>query len=141
MIVISTQPDSSAPITSFEPHLAALCPETARILLTARLTVHPRVTAITLHGSRGPAGGYRPDSDVDLCLIVETTGVTERVELATLLRSALHTTLEYWQGAVEADLAQALEVGYRGFGKIACTAAAKEGISAFLERRKPEFKK
>jgi 1,4-dihydroxy-2-naphthoyl-CoA synthase len=30
---------------------------------------------------------------------------------------------------------------YRGFGEIACTDAAKEGISAFLERRKPEFKK
>jgi enoyl-CoA hydratase/3-hydroxyacyl-CoA dehydrogenase len=32
-------------------------------------------------------------------------------------------------------------VGYRGFGEIACTDAAKEGISTFLERRKPEFKK
>jgi enoyl-CoA hydratase/3-hydroxyacyl-CoA dehydrogenase len=39
------------------------------------------------------------------------------------------------------NLAEALEVGYRGFGEIACTAAAKEGISAFLERRRPEFKK
>ena len=39
------------------------------------------------------------------------------------------------------DLAAALEVGYQGFGEIACTDAAKEGISAFLERRKPEFKK
>ncbi len=39
------------------------------------------------------------------------------------------------------NLAEALEVGYRGFGEIACTDAAQEGISAFLERRKPEFKK
>ena len=45
------------------------------------------------------------------------------------------------KGVSTADLAEALEVGYRGFGKIACTDAAKEGISAFLERRKPEFKK
>jgi len=44
--------------------------------------------------------------------------------------------------AAAADsLADALEIGYRGFGEIACTDAAKEGISAFLERRKPEFKK
>jgi enoyl-CoA hydratase/3-hydroxyacyl-CoA dehydrogenase len=44
-------------------------------------------------------------------------------------------------GAATEDLAEALEIGYSGFGEIACTAAAKEGISAFLERRKPEFKK
>ncbi len=34
---------------------------------------------------------------------------------------------------------EALELGYRGFGEIACTPAAREGISAFLERRKPDF--
>ncbi len=40
-----------------------------------------------------------------------------------------------------AELQEALEVGYQGFGEIACSAAAKEGISAFLERRKPVFTK
>jgi len=44
-------------------------------------------------------------------------------------------------GAAAATLSEALEIGYRGFGEIACTDAAREGISAFLERRKPEFKK
>ncbi len=34
---------------------------------------------------------------------------------------------------------EALEIGYRGFAEIACTSAAKEGISAFQERRRPEF--
>jgi enoyl-CoA hydratase/3-hydroxyacyl-CoA dehydrogenase len=43
--------------------------------------------------------------------------------------------------AAAGNLADALEVGYRGFGEIACTDAAREGISAFLERRRPEFKK
>jgi len=45
------------------------------------------------------------------------------------------------KGVATEDLAEALEVGYRGFGEIACTEAAQEGITAFLERRKPEFKK
>jgi enoyl-CoA hydratase/3-hydroxyacyl-CoA dehydrogenase len=43
-------------------------------------------------------------------------------------------------GAAADSLADALEIGYRGFAEIACTDAAKEGISAFLENRKPEFK-
>jgi len=45
------------------------------------------------------------------------------------------------EGAAVDTLSEALEVGYAGFGEIACTAAAKEGISAFLEKRKPEFTK
>ena len=36
-------------------------------------------------------------------------------------------------------LAAALEVGYRAFGQSACTAAAREGIAAFGERRQPNF--
>ena len=45
------------------------------------------------------------------------------------------------KGAATESLSEALEIGYKGFGEIACSAAAKEGISAFLERRKPDFKK
>ncbi len=45
------------------------------------------------------------------------------------------------EGAAADSFAAALAVGYRAFGKIACTEAAKEGISAFLEKRPAEFKK
>jgi enoyl-CoA hydratase/3-hydroxyacyl-CoA dehydrogenase len=38
-------------------------------------------------------------------------------------------------------LTEALEVGYRTFGESACTAAAREGIVAFVERREPDFGK
>lgn len=43
------------------------------------------------------------------------------------------------QAAAAATLAAALEVGYRAFGAAACTAAAREGIDAFLARRPPDF--
>ncbi|MBN8511233.1 MAG: hypothetical protein J0L57_21810, partial [Burkholderiales bacterium] len=33
----------------------------------------------------------------------------------------------------------ALEVGYRAFGEAACTAAAREGIEAFGQRRPADF--
>jgi len=44
-------------------------------------------------------------------------------------------------GAAANTFQEALEIGYRGFGAIACTEAAKEGISAFQERRTPNYKK
>ncbi len=34
-----------------------------------------------------------------------------------------------------------LEIGYRAFGRSACTAAAGEGIASFQERRRPDFGK
>ena len=43
--------------------------------------------------------------------------------------------------AAASTLASALEVGYRAFGASACTPAAREGISAFVERRRADFTK
>jgi enoyl-CoA hydratase/3-hydroxyacyl-CoA dehydrogenase len=45
------------------------------------------------------------------------------------------------EAARAATLQEALEVGYKAFGQVACTEAAREGISAFLEKRSPKFKK
>jgi enoyl-CoA hydratase/3-hydroxyacyl-CoA dehydrogenase len=41
--------------------------------------------------------------------------------------------------AAAPTLAAALEIGYQAFARSACTAAAREGITAFGERRKPDF--
>ncbi len=53
-------------------------------------------------------------------------------------------TLALMQDAIRAaaaapTLAEALEAGYLAFGASACTAAAREGIAAFHERRSPDF--
>jgi enoyl-CoA hydratase/3-hydroxyacyl-CoA dehydrogenase len=45
------------------------------------------------------------------------------------------------ESAAAENFNDALEIGYKGFGEIACTDAAKEGILAFLERRPPVFTK
>ncbi len=45
------------------------------------------------------------------------------------------------EAAAAESFSEALEIGYKGFGETACAEAAKEGISAFLEKRKPVFKK
>jgi metal-responsive CopG/Arc/MetJ family transcriptional regulator len=39
------------------------------------------------------------------------------------------------------DLTEALDIVYKGFGEISRSEAARDRISDFLERRKPEFKK
>lgn len=44
-------------------------------------------------------------------------------------------------GAAAHTFAEALEITYRAFARSACSAAAKEGIAAFLEKRKPDFTK
>jgi enoyl-CoA hydratase/3-hydroxyacyl-CoA dehydrogenase len=59
-----------------------------------------------------------------------------------LSKEAVSLTVRIVQeGAATSNFNDALEIGYKGFGEIACTDAAKEGISAFLEKRPPNFKK
>jgi enoyl-CoA hydratase/3-hydroxyacyl-CoA dehydrogenase len=59
-----------------------------------------------------------------------------------LSKEAVSLTVKVVQdGAASANFNDALEIGYNGFGEIACTDAAKEGISAFLEKRPANFTK
>jgi enoyl-CoA hydratase/3-hydroxyacyl-CoA dehydrogenase len=59
-----------------------------------------------------------------------------------LSREAIGIALKTVQSAASVDsLSEALEINYQGSGEIACTDAAKEGITAFLKKRKPDFKK
>ena len=109
-------------IEEFKPQLEAARPDTAELLRSAQLTVHPAVSYITLHGSRGLAGGERPDSDVDLCLVVDAARLAGAPDPAAFLDQVLRTTLDAWAGPVDADLAAAWDE--RGCGLQCLTGAA-----------------
>ena len=93
-------------ITDFSPELRKALPETYRLLKESKLKIHPNVRTITLHGSRGPAGGYRNDSDIDLSLVtdIDSTKLPEG-ELGQLLKRVIQTSLENNQCPVEMDVA------------------------------------
>ena len=92
-------------VVDFEPILISMLPETYTLLRYANLTIHPYISRIILHGSRGPAGGYRLGSDIDLSLIVDAPLQTSQPDIEPLLHSVFVTTYNAWQAAVEPDLA------------------------------------
>jgi hypothetical protein len=92
---------------NFETYFAEALPETYAIIVSANLTVHPAVSRVTLHGSRGLAGGYRSTSDIDLSLIVDAP---QTPDMESLLQEVLETTLNRWQSGVELDLAVIFDI-------------------------------
>lgn len=96
----------SMKISQFEPSFIHLCPDTPSIFQSGNLIIHPAVSQITLHGSRGLAGTPRPDSDIDLSLLVSTpVPPSIDLELEDLLQAVLNVTLSNWQSPIELDLA------------------------------------
>jgi enoyl-CoA hydratase / 3-hydroxyacyl-CoA dehydrogenase len=66
---------------------------------------------------------------------VSATGQLLSREVMAVLEDAVRAA------AAAASLNDALEIGYRAFAASACTAAAREGIQAHQEGRKPDFSK
>jgi hypothetical protein len=93
-------------LTDFSPELVRRLPATHALLVESNLVVHPVVERVTLEGSRGLGGHPRPESDVDLSLVVRRGALpAEEPAREALLREVLATTLESWRGPVECDLA------------------------------------
>ncbi|MGE5224101.1 MAG: nucleotidyltransferase domain-containing protein [Omnitrophica WOR_2 bacterium] len=93
-------------IESFEPPFPDVLPQTYTLLASGGLVAHPMVTRIVLHGSRGLAGNYRPDSDIDLSLLVEDAVPSAlSQERASQFQEVIETTLLEWSSPVELDLA------------------------------------
>lgn len=93
----------------FSPALVQHLPETCALLRSANLVVHPNVARIVLHGSRGLAGGARPDSDIDLSLLVDVPADLGTARLEPLLHAVFQTTYNAWRSAIELDLAVVFE--------------------------------
>jgi enoyl-CoA hydratase/3-hydroxyacyl-CoA dehydrogenase len=91
----------------------------------AALAGRPRAA---LDGARTLAPGVTAGGD-------GTAAVTLSREIVGIIEAAVR------EAAAAPTLAQALEIGYRAFGRSACTAAAHEGILAFQQRRQPDFAK
>ena len=92
-------------VVEFMLELSARLPATETLLRSANLVLHPSVSRVILHGSRGPAGGYRPDSDIDLSLIVDLPEDLLQTDRERLLQDVVETTLQHWQAVIELDLA------------------------------------
>ncbi|KPL91541.1 nucleotidyltransferase domain-containing protein [Levilinea saccharolytica] len=84
-------------------------PDTHALLQAAHLVIHPNVVRIVLHGSRGLAGRARPDSDIDLSLIVDLPANLEVTQFEPFLREVFETTFNAWHSEVEPDLAVIFE--------------------------------
>ncbi|MBK8031188.1 MAG: nucleotidyltransferase domain-containing protein [Chloroflexi bacterium] len=95
-----------SPITRYSPQLDRLLPQTAALLKITRWQVHPGVLRVVLIGSRGLDGHPRPDSDIDLSLIVDPAMLPPaEPEREQFLRAVIETTLNSWQSPVEVDVA------------------------------------
>lgn len=81
-----------------------------------------------------------PDGQIDITPIEPVkTPMAGTLALSPEAVAIMDQTIR--DGAAAETLADGLQVGYAGFGAIACTDAAQEGISAFGQRREPKFNK
>jgi hypothetical protein len=75
--------------------------ETEKILKESNFVVDDSISKIALIGSRGLLGGFRPDSDIDLGLILHPDFEPNE----STCRKANELTLSKWEGDIELDTA------------------------------------
>ncbi|NQT60967.1 MAG: hypothetical protein HQ557_18520 [Bacteroidetes bacterium] len=90
-------------------------PESYNILTSGGLYIDNRVKAVLLSGSRGPSGGYRVDSDIDISLVLDNNLLSNPIEKELELRSILSITMEKWNSHIELDTALLFDTKNCGF--------------------------
>lgn len=75
--------------------------QTEAILKDGTLVIHDCITQIVLMGSRGLKGGFRPNSDIDLGLVMDNRFQPGE----ELCREAAELTLSHWKSEIELDIA------------------------------------
>jgi enoyl-CoA hydratase/3-hydroxyacyl-CoA dehydrogenase len=96
-------------------------------------------SAIELVGKLAESPRHIPEEAVSVAALSEVKA--ESTDGQVLSREVLGIMERAIEKAAAANsLSDALETGYAAFGASACTAAAREGINAFLERRPPDFR-
>ena len=100
-----------------------------------------QLVEMALYRVRQLSGKVRPIGDDPVPVSIEPVEaraasgqVLSRECIALMERSIL-------EAAAAKSFADALEVGYRSFGESACLDSAREGITAFKEKRTPDFTK
>jgi len=88
-------------ITEFQNLKENNLTETENLLKENNLVIHDSVSKIVLMGSRGLQGGYRPDSDVDLGLILHNSHEPHE----ELCKEILELSLLNWTDEIELDTA------------------------------------
>lgn len=90
-------------IPSFESGFEQAFPALCGLFRSAPLTVHEGIMAVTLHGSRGPAGGAQENDDLDIGLLVDRYLYPEAENDDELVKEMLFTTLAYWRQKPDLD--------------------------------------
>ncbi|NMM26926.1 MAG: 3-hydroxyacyl-CoA dehydrogenase/enoyl-CoA hydratase family protein [Glaciimonas sp.] len=101
---------------------------------------YPSLIEAAVRRARGLAGKVAgiADGPVEIAEMrhiepVSASGQALSAEVIRIMETAICAA------AAAPTFAAALEVGYLAWGESACTAAAREGITAFQEKRKPDF--
>ncbi len=110
-------------IDTLEDNHAALLPGAVRLVRELAGKPHT-LTDTPINISPPAAGKDKP---------LSSTGQKLSAAVTAIIRRAIV------DAAAAVSLDAALEAGYSAFGDSACTAAAREGIGAFMEKRKPDF--
>ncbi len=105
-----------------------------RSSMTSRTCCPPRCVSST--GWRA-AGAEFLASPVEIDAATPVAGLVSGTPLSRGVITIIERAVR--DAAKAPTLASALEIGYRAFGECACTAAAREGVTAFGERRSPDF--